>query len=250
MKDGKIETILAIGAASAIAQETSKLYAGGGTRFFLIARSEEKLKAVAADLMARGAASVDIFAADLADFGKHEDAINRAIAALGRIDRAIIAHGILGDQGKAENDYASAEEIYKINFLSVVSILTPLVKKLKEQKNGKIIAISSVAGDRGRQSNFIYGSSKAALDIYLEGLRNALFPFGVGVLVVKPGFVDTPMTENIPKNPLFAKPDVIARGIAKADARNCHKVYLPFYWRFIMLIIRHIPEIIFKRLKL
>jgi len=250
MKKDTPKNILIFGATSAMAQHTARIWAQQKARFFLVARNANNLESVADDLKARGAAQVEVMTADFEDFDRHENIVETAFDRMKNIDVVLFAHGVLGDQEAAQKDYAVTENILRVNFLSVVSLLTPLAEKMEKQGGGKIIVISSVAGDRGRQSNYVYGASKGALDIFLQGLRNRLSPAGVDVLVVKPGFVDTPMTADFPKNPLFVGPEVIARGIVDAERKGKYETYLPFYWRFIMLIIKSIPEFIFKRLKL
>jgi len=242
--------VVIIGATSAIAMETAKLYAAEGTRLFLAARDAAKLVHVAQDLKVRGAGSVDTLALDLTDGSRHQELCDAATAALGRLDIVLVAHGILGNQAAAEADYEKGKEIFDVNFLSVVSLLTPISAVMEKQHSGTIAVISSVAGDRGRQSNYYYGSAKAAKSTFLSGLRNRMFKHGVRVLTIKPGFVDTPMTAEFPKGPLFVGPDVIARGIHRAIAKQKNVVYLPFFWWAIMAIIKAIPEPIFERLKL
>ncbi len=244
-----MKTILVFGATSAIAQATARLFAKGGDRFFLVGRNEEKLRAVSADLLVRGAANADYFVADLNEFDLHEKIISRCMDSLGNLDIVFVAHGTLGDQAACEKDYILAEREIRTNFLSVVSILTPIANIMEAQGRGCITVLSSVAGDRGRGSNYIYGCAKGAITLYLQGLRNRLHPSGVHVLTIKPGFVDTPMTANFEKGMLFVRPDVIARGIYRGIIRRKEVVYLPFFWRYIMLIIRHIPESVFKKLR-
>ena len=149
-----------------------------------------------------------------------------------------------------EQDYAYTEQALRTNFLSVVSLLTPIANQLEKQHYGCIAVISSVAGDRGRQSNYVYGAAKGALTIFLQGLRNRLQAANVCVLTIKPGFVDTPMTADLKKGALWAKPESVAKGIYRAIKRRKNSVYLPWFWWPIMMVIRHIPEPIFKRLKL
>ncbi len=239
-----------VGATSAIAQETAKLYAADGARLFLVARDPAKLDAVAKDLEVRGAAAVRTIAADLVDLSGHEGIIHRATDFLDGIDIALIAHGVLGDQREAEREFAAIQKLLRVNFESVISLLVPLANHMEERGRGTLAVISSVAGDRGRQSNYLYGTAKGALNVYLQGLRNRLAPAGVQVLTIKPGFVDTPMTAAFPKGPLFVGPDVVARGIHAAIAKGKNEVYLPFFWRGIMAAIKAIPEPLFKRLKL
>lgn len=238
------------GATSAIASATARLYANEGASFYLVARSSERNAAVAADLRARGAKDAHCETADLADTATHQRIVDGAAGALGTIDVAVIAYGILGDQEKSAEDFSSAEEVIRTNFTSVVSLLIRLANRMAVEGSGVIAVISSVAGDRGRQSNFVYGASKGGLSIFLEGLRNRLHSKGVAVITIKPGFVDTPMTGALPKNFLYASPERIAEGIRDAIARKTDVVYLPWFWRPIMAGIRLVPERVFKRMKL
>lgn len=242
--------ILIFGASSAIARETARRFARDGDRLFLVGRNEEKIQAVSRDLSVRGAGKAEYFLADLNDIGLHEMLIQKAIASLGGLDTVLIAHGSLPDQKRCEKDYRLAEAEFRTNFLSVVSLLTPIANLFEAQGGGTIAVISSVAGDRGRRSNYVYGTAKGAVSLFLQGLRNRLHGKGVHVLTVKPGFVDTPMTADLQKNALFANPEDVARGIYRAIAGKKDIVYLPGYWRFIMAVVRHIPESIFKRLGL
>jgi hypothetical protein len=245
-----MRNILICGATSAIARETARLYARDGDRLFLAGRNAEKIQAVARDLAVRGAAKADCFAADLNDVDLHETMIREAVESLGGLDIVLIAHGTLSDQKSCERDYRLAEREFRTNFLSVVSLLTSIANLFERQGGGSIAVISSVAGDRARQSNYVYGTAKGAVSLFLQGLRNRLHSKGVHVLTVKPGFVDSPMTTHLEKNALFARPEVIARGIYRAIAGKKEVVYLPPWWRFIMTVVRHVPEAWFKRLRL
>jgi short-subunit dehydrogenase len=193
---------------------------------------------------------VETGVADLARCDEHAALLDRAQASLGGLDVALIALGTLGDQKESERDWVVAERELSTNFLSAASLLTLLGNRFEAQRGGTLAVISSVAGDRGRQSNYVYGSAKAALSTFTAGLRNRLFKSGVHVLTIKPGFVDTPMTAHLPKNALFVGPDKIARGIVRAIDRRRDVVYLPWFWRWILLIIRSVPEFVFKRLSL
>ncbi|MFT5123243.1 MAG: decaprenylphospho-beta-D-erythro-pentofuranosid-2-ulose 2-reductase [Kiritimatiellia bacterium] len=245
-----MKNILIIGATSAIAQETARAYAKDGDRLILVARDPARLETLAADLKSRGASETHTIALDVLEMDRHDAVIEEAWNTWNGIDIALVAHGTLGDQTACENDYALAEYEFKTNFLSVVSLLTPLANKMQEKKAGTIGVISSVAGLRGRLSNYIYGAAKGGLNIYLQGLRNRLAHHGVAVVTILPGFVDTPMTADIPKGPLFASAETVGRGIYKAMNRQKNIVYLPWFWWGIMTIIRCIPEPIFKKLKL
>lgn len=245
-----MQKVLIIGATSAIAQATAKHFAEGGDQIFLAGRSPEKLDALAADLRVRGADKVACMALDLNDFDRHATLVDMAYEALGGLDTVLIAHGTLSDQKACEQDFQVALEEYRTNFLSAVSLLTILANRFETQGHGCLAVISSVAGDRGRQSNYFYGSAKGGLSIFLQGLRNRLAPSGVQVLTVKPGFVDTPMTAGFKKGALWVGPDTIADGIHRAIRRRSDEVYLPWFWRGIMAVIKAAPERIFKRLKL
>jgi decaprenylphospho-beta-D-erythro-pentofuranosid-2-ulose 2-reductase len=238
--------ILVLGATSAIAMAVMRQLVTPSAHFFLVARSKEKLTAVAQDLLVRGATRVDMIVADLDDTQAHPQMLAVATSQLGTIDLALLAHGVLGDQAAAEREYSVAEPIMVTNFLSAVSLLTWLANYCESQSRGTLAVISSVAGDRGRKSNYVYGSAKAGLDAFLSGLRNRCDRSGVQVLTIKPGFVATPMTAHIPKNRLFATPEQVATGILNAVRRRKDVVYVPWFWRPIMGIIRAIPERIFK----
>jgi short-subunit dehydrogenase len=242
--------VLVLGATSAIAQATSRRLAADGDAFFLVGRDAARLRAVAEDLLVRGASFADGLAADLDDFGRHEEVIERAAAALGGLDTVLLAHGVLGDPQACRDEFAAAERVIRTNFVGPVSLLTAVARRFEAAGSGTIVGISSVAGDRGRQSHYVYGASKGALSLFLQGLRNRLHPRGVQVLTVKPGFVDTPMTAHLKKGLLFASPETIARGIHRAIVRRKDVVYLPWYWRVIMGLITHVPERVFKRLRL
>jgi short-subunit dehydrogenase len=238
--------ILVLGATSAIAMAVMRQLVSPSAHFFLVARSREKLTAVAQDLLVRGALRVDMIVADLDDTQAHPQMLSVATSQLGAIDLALLAHGVLGDQAAAEREYLIAEQILGTNFLSAVSLLTWLANYGESQGHGTLAVISSVAGDRGRKSNYVYGASKAALNAFLSGLRNRCDRSGVQVLTIKPGFVVTPMTAHIPKNGLFATPEQVARGILSAVRKRKDVVYVPWFWRPIMTIIQAIPERLFK----
>ena len=242
--------VLLLGAASAIAPETARLLAAEGDRLFLVDRNEAGLDVVAQDLVMRGADRVDSMVADLNDYATHDEILERAETALAGLDVAIVAYGLLGDQAEAEADFAEADLIIRTNFVSAASLLTRVANNFQAAGRGTIVAISSVAGDRGRQSNYVYGSAKGALSLFLQGLRNRLHEHGVRVVTVKPGFVDTPMTAHMELGLLCVKPETVARGIFRAIDRGADVAYLPWFWWPIITVIRLIPETIFKRLKL
>jgi decaprenylphospho-beta-D-erythro-pentofuranosid-2-ulose 2-reductase len=238
------------GANSAIAQATARRLAARGDSLFLFSRNREKLEALVQDLQVRGSKSVGSYAVDLNDIDKHEEIFERARKHLNGCDLVLLAHGDLGREDDAQKSFSTAYSIYQTNFLSAVSLCTIAANYFEAQKSGCIAAISSVAGDRGRQSNYIYGSAKGALTLFLQGLRNRLFHAGVHVLTIKPGFVDTPMTAGFKKGPLWAKPDAVAHGIVAAIDKKKNTTYLPGFWFLIMTVIKTVPEFIFKRARL
>ena len=238
--------ILIFGATSAIAEAVAARYATGVNRFFLIARNSEKLAALCERLS--GAGAVETAQADLARLEDHPGLIEAAFNWLQTVDLILIAHGTLPDQARCEGDVEAALEALNVNGLSPISLLTELAPRMREQAHGTIAVITSVAGDRGRPSNYVYGSAKAMVSAFLQGLRGRLHGAGVHVIDIRPGLVDSPMTAHLPKGPLFAAPDRVARGIVNAVIRKRHTVYVPGWWRIIMAIVRSLPDAIFKRL--
>ena len=246
-----MKRILVIGATSAIAEATARRFAARGDALFLVARDAGHLRAIATDLAVRGAMRTGTATLDVTDFDAHEGVIDAAEHELGSLDIVLIAHGTLSDQKKCESSVAQLRGEFDTNTVSTLALLTVLANRLEARRHGLIAVISSVAGDRGRQSNYVYGSAKAALTTFLGGLRQRLAKANVDVLTIKPGFVDTPMTASIgAKNALWASPDRIAAGIVKAIDRRRNVVYLPWFWRWIMLAIRHVPETLFKKVRL
>ena len=245
------QSICIIGATSGIAEALAHDLASRGCSLVLAARTRDKLDRLASDLRVRHQIVVAVVLFDALQFDEHQAAWNQCVeSAAEGLDGVIVCHGYLGSQLLAERDFAEARRIVDSNFTSCVSMLDLAAAYFEQRGRGFLAAISSVAGDRGRQSNFIYGASKAALNTYLQGLRNRLHPRGVHVLTIKPGFVDTPMLDGQKKSPLVASPQRVARDINRAIRRSRNVIYTPWYWRCIMFVIRIIPESIFKRLKL
>lgn len=242
--------ILIIGATSAIAQATAKRFVEQGEQLLLIGRNSQRLQDIINDLNIRFDKNYQYITADLNYIKDNEILIKRAIEQLGGLDIVIIAHGTLSDQKACEHSAEETIKEFQTNCLSVISLLIPISNYFEARKTGCIAVFSSVAGDRGRQSNYTYGTAKAAVSTYLQGLRNRLHKSNVQVLTIKPGFVDTPMTKDFKKGLLWAQPDDIAKDILRAIEKKKDILYTPFYWRFIMLVIKFIPETIFKRLKL
>jgi short-subunit dehydrogenase len=245
-----MKRVLIIGASSAIAEAAARLWAVQGASLFLVARKADRLQAIAADLSVRGAAKVGTQVMDATDVAAHAAMFDAALVELGSIDIALIAHGTLPDQKACEASVELALKEIDNNGLSVIALATRLANLMEVQGSGCIAVISSVAGDRGRQSNYVYGAAKGMVTRFLQGLRNRLAKKGVQVLTIKPGFVDTPMTAAFKKGALWAQPDDVARGILAAIEKGKNEVYLPGFWWLIMAIIRHIPEPIFKKLSL
>jgi short-subunit dehydrogenase len=242
--------IFIFGATSAIAEATARCFAENGAAFFLAARDPEKLTALAADLRVRGAAAVVTAVSDALDFKGHPALVKAAFQALGGLDTAVIAHGVLPDQRACEHSFEDARLAFEINALGAMSVLTHVANRFEAEGAGTIVAIGSAAGDRGRQSNYVYGAAKAALSVFMQGLRNRLHRRGVHVLTVKPGLVDTPMTAAFRKGILWARPQRIAAGICAAVENKNDVVYLPWFWSLVMRLIRTLPESIAKRLAL
>lgn len=245
-----MSNILILGATSAIAKHTTRLFAADEHSLYLVARNEDKLSSMQQDMLVRGANEVHYENLDLADDTKHEALIKRATETMGTIDTVLIAYGTLADHNNSIESYENTLKELQINCLSVISLLTILANQFELQKSGSIAVISSPSGDRGRQSNYIYGTAKGALTIFLQGLRNRLSKSKVHVLTIKPGFVDSPMTKDFKKGFLWVNPEVISKGIYNAIKKKREVVYLPFFWRYIMFIIKSIPEKIFKYLSL
>ncbi|MBI3258417.1 MAG: SDR family oxidoreductase [Ignavibacteriae bacterium] len=242
--------IVIIGATSSIAHQTALLFAREGVSFVLAGRNQNRLDACAKDLQARGAKNVSTLIMDAANPSDGKLLFEQSLMTLGEIDLLYIAHGSLTDQARANKDTGYALEEFMVNFNSAVGYAMTFAEYFEKRQMGNIAVLSSVAGDRGRGSNYIYGAAKGGLSIFLQGLRNRLAKSGVNVLTIKPGFVDTPMTADVPKNPLFAKPEVIAKGIYSAIKNGKDVIYLPWFWRWIMLIVRMVPERIFKKMSL
>ena len=246
-----MKRILIIGATSAIAAACARRWAGEGSAFFLVARNAEKLDQIAADLRARGAEAITTHTMDAMNFAAHAAMLQAALGALGQIDIALIAYGTLPDQKLCEQSPALAAAAFAVNATSVIALATAIANQLEGQHSGTLAVISSVAGDRARASNYVYGSAKAAVSAFCEGLRNRVAKSGVHVVTVKPGFVDTPMTKSMPlPAALVAQPDQVAGDIVAAVDRKKATLYTPRIWWLIMLIIRNIPGPIFRRLNL
>ena len=253
-----MKRILVLGATSAIARaccrrwlEVAAQEGADPVHFHLVARAPEPLEQTASDLRARGAISVTTHCADLADPAGHPALVQAALRDLGELDRVLIAHGTLPDHAACERDPELALREFAVNGTSVIALLLHLANVMTDQGRGTLAVITSVAGDRGRPSNYVYGSAKAAVSTCCEGLRARLFRAGVHLIDIRPGFVDTPMTAglNLPRA-LVATPEQVARRIVRGIERRRDVLYVPPFWALILWVIRVLPRPLFKRLSL
>lgn len=242
--------ILIIGATATLAEHTARLYAAEHARLFLVGRNSERLSAISDDLRVRGASFVRTAVMDVNQHYRHGEVLNEAWQALGTVDAVLLAYGTLPNPtiGSESPDYAVCE--FNTNATATISMLVHVVNRLKQQGQGHLAVITSVAGDRGRASNYLYGSAKAAVSTYLSGLRQWLWRYGVQVTDIRPGLVDTPMTAQFKKGILWVTPGVAACRIRHAMESNQAIVYVPGFWRWIMLVIRTLPDSIFRRIRL
>jgi decaprenylphospho-beta-D-erythro-pentofuranosid-2-ulose 2-reductase len=245
-----IQRILVIGATSAIAHAVSRRYAGRGARLFLLARNIHMLAAQQADLEVRAAAEVRTRAFEANDVADHSGAVSEAFAAWGGFDAVLVAFGHLPDQTACEASVQLTLATFDTNARSTLALLTLLASELEHQGSGALAVISSVASERGRASNYVYGASKAAVTAFCSGLSQRLHAKGVRVITVLPGFVDTPMTASFAKGALWASPERVARDIDHALSNGFGRLHTPWFWAPIMAIIKAIPERIFVRMKL
>ncbi len=244
-------TVLILGATSAIARAVAGEFARRGYDLLLAGRDPEELGYLATDLALRYGVKAEGRTFDALALETHGAFVEACRQTSGdSLEGAVLFLGYLGDQSVAEKDPAETRRILDTNLLGPVSILSLLANHFEEKRGGFLCALSSVAGDRGRQSNYVYGAAKAGLSVFLQGLRNRLFRSGVRVVTIKPGFVDTAMTFGRPGMFLVASPESVASRIVKAILKGEDSVYAPAFWRPVMLLIRLIPEKIFKRMRL
>ncbi|MDB5289925.1 MAG: short-chain dehydrogenase [Phycisphaerales bacterium] len=243
--------VLIVGASSGIGRAVARRWAASGSDVLLAGRDVEDMERSAADLRLRYGRRVEVVPFDALDFDSHEsfwrDCLDRTGGDLAGV---VMLHGWMPAQADAQNDFTLARKAIDTNYTSAVSLLTLAANDFEKKKRGFLCVFSSVAGDRGRQSNYAYGSAKAALTAFLQGLRNRLFKSGVSVVTVKPGFVDTAMTWGLPGLFLVASPEKVANDVFVAVGKRRAEIYTPFFWRYIMLIIKSVPEFVFKRMKL
>ena len=245
-----MKKILILGASSEIAHATCKIYARLGYKFVLMARDKDKLKTIAQDLRNRGASDVKCFIMDINKISEHSRLIKKTFIFLGSIDITLISHGTLPDQIACERSAKLTAKELNTNAISTILFLTNLANELEKHKKGIIAVITSVAGDRGRASNYVYGSAKAMVSTFLQGLRGRLAKKGIHIVDIKPGIVETRMTAHLKKRFFWANPDKIAKEIMQAISKEKHSVYAPWHWWLIMKFVNFIPEFIFKKIKL
>lgn len=240
--------VLILGATSAIARAAAAAFAARGCSLYLAARDTDELARTASDLAIRYGVDVAFGPFDADDLPGHAKILEDAEARMGSIDGVLLAFGLLGDRGKWTREVDEALRIIQVNFTDAVSILVHCAAHFEQRRSGFIIGLSSVAGDRGRRSNYPYGAAKGALSLYLQGLRGRLHPAGVRVLTVKPGFVDTPMIYGLPGTFLVASPQRVGEAVVRALERGKDVAYVPWFWRPIMAIVKLLPEALAKRL--
>ncbi len=246
-----MKKILIVGATSAMARAYARIWADKKAAFFLVARDPVKLQQTADDLLAHGASAVHTAILDVTDIASHKTVVDDCFNKLSAVEVALIAHGTLPDQTACQTSVDTALTEFANNGTSTIALLTELGNRFEQQHFGTIAVITSVAGDRGRPSNYLYGSAKAAVSTFCEGLRARLYKSGVHLVDIRPGFVDTPMTQglNLPKT-LLATPETIATYIDRAISNKKNVIYAPWFWFWILLIIKCLPMFIFKKLNI
>jgi decaprenylphospho-beta-D-erythro-pentofuranosid-2-ulose 2-reductase len=243
---GEVQSLLVLGGTSEIGLATArKLVQGRTRRVVLAARDVERIDAD--DLREAGADVVPV-AFDARDFGSHAAFVDELFERHGDIDCALVAFGVLGDQERLATDPSAAVKAVETNYVGAVSVCIPLAERMRRQGHGTIVVMSSVAGERARRSNFVYGSSKAGLDAFAQGLGDRLHGSGVRVMVVRPGFVRTKMTAGLDEAPMTVDPEAVAESIADGLRRGAETVWSPAPLRFVMSAVRHLPRPLFRRL--
>jgi len=243
--------VLIVGATSTIARHAAGELAARGARLHLAARDEAEAGRIGRDLEVRRGAEVSVSPFEATEYEGHERILDSATEAMGGLDGLLVAIGMLGDQSRAETDHDHLRDLIEINYGAPASLIGTAARRFEEQGNGWIAALSSVAGDRGRPSNYAYGSAKAGLTAFLEGLRGRLHGSGVHVLTVKPGPTDTKMTFGMDDPPpLMAEPERVAKRIVWAIEKKKDVCYAPPIWRYIMAAVRLVPSPVFKKLDL
>lgn len=243
-----MKKILVLGAYSGIAQATLEFLTKKDVALYLVGRDQTKLKIVKDHLQSFGNSIIYIDDLDFNNLEQHSDLLNRAIQKMGGLDILFVCYGILPSQKDLEKNPSKIVENYQTNAISTIHFVSLVANYFEEKKQGVIAVVSSVAGDRGRKSNYFYGSAKSCVDTFLEGLRHRLYHTNVKVITIKPGMVDTPMIKDIDKKVLVANPERVAKDIIKAFEKQKDVVYTPWFWKYIMFVIRALPRGIFYRL--
>mgnify|MGYP003460959862 FL=1 len=241
--------ILIVGATSAMARGCAFAWAAQGQRVLLAGRDDAELARLAQDIRVRFNTAAQVVDLDLDDTAPREAWLAELQETYGQIDGLLCAAGWMPDNETMRHGMPALQVIQR-NFTGPVALINAFADVCEQRQHGFIVGISSVAGDRGRQSNYLYGAAKGGFSIYLAGLRNRLVASGVSVLTVKPGFVDTRMTFGLPGLFLVADPFWVGQRIVEASDKGRDEIYVPGFWKLILLIIRHVPEVVFKRLKL
>jgi len=246
-----MQKVIILGATSGIALEVQRQLAGRARELLLVARSPERLAALQSDLLVRGASRVLTHPADLSSVAQHDGILEFARQRFPDFDTVLLAYGSMHNQKDSESSLPVLLEELQVDFVSAAAILTLVAAELERRRVGCIAAITSVAGDRGRRSNYVYGSAKGGLSLFLQGLRSRLHPAGVRVITIKPGPVQTPMTDGLTHAAHFADPVQVARDIVRAlEYRSPDILYTPRIWCYIMMAIKWVPEVIYKRVPL
>lgn len=248
---GAVQSVLVLGGGSDIALATCRTLAERRARtVVLAARHPEALATTAEQLEEAGATTVETVAFDATATETHDAFVADVFDRFGDFDLVLLAFGVLGDQDRAEREGAAAVELARVNYVGAVSVAVPVAQRLRVQGHGTLVALSSVAGERARRSNFVYGSTKAGMDAFLQGLADSLEGTGARVMIVRPGFVHTKMTKGLEPAPLSTTPEAVAVAIAKGLARGAHIVWVPPTLRWVMSGLRHLPRAVFRRLPL
>jgi len=246
---GDVQSVLVFGGGSDIALATVRRLVGRRARtVVLAAHHPDALDGARAELLAAGATTVEVVGFDADATESHPALVDDLFDRFGDFDVVLVTFGVLGNQSEAEADAAVALEIARINYLGTISVAVPVAQRLAQQGHGTLIALSSVAGERARRSNFVYGSSKAGMDAFLQGLGDSLVGTGVRVMVVRPGFVVSKMTEGMDPAPMSTTPDAVADAIVTGLARNRETVWVPAQLRYVMTVLRHTPRAVFRKL--
>jgi decaprenylphospho-beta-D-erythro-pentofuranosid-2-ulose 2-reductase len=242
--------VVVLGGTSQIALAiVRELQARAPREVALVGRDPDALAGAAAQLTDAGCPRMLTFALDARDLDRHEPVINEVFDVLGGADIVVLAVGVLGERGGLPDDVASALEVLEVNLVGAGSLLIHSARRLREQGAGRLVVLSSVAGERPRAANVVYGASKAGLDSLAQGLGDALYEHGVRVLVVRPGFVHTRMTHGLEPAPLASTPPQVAQAVVRGLDHGSHTVWAPPALRWVMMALRALPRPIFRRLR-